>query len=71
MRVFPEIEPATQDLDTGPLIEQDTTRVNHRHSVTDLLAMGRDIEKQVLARAVKAHIEDRIMVYKNRTFILD
>ncbi|MCH7917657.1 MAG: formyltetrahydrofolate deformylase [Planctomycetes bacterium] len=62
---------ATQDLDMGPIIEQDTIRVNHSHSVTDLLAMGRDIEKQVLARAVKAHIEDRIMVYKNRTFILD
>ena len=62
---------ATQDLDTGPIIEHDTLRVNHSHSVTDLLAMGRDIEKKVLARAVKAHIEDRIMVYKNRTFILD
>ena len=62
---------ATEDLDMGPIIEQDTLRVNHSHSVTDLLAMGRDIEKKVLARAVKAHIEDRIMVYQNRTFILD
>jgi len=62
---------ATEDLDMGPIIDQDTLRVNHSHSVTDLLVLGRDIEKQVLARAVRAHIEDRIMVYQNRTFILD
>ncbi len=62
---------ATEDLDMGPIIAQDTIRVNHTHSVADLLTMGRDIEKHVLARAVKAHVEDRIMVYKNRTIIFE
>ena len=60
---------ATEDLDMGPIIDQGTIRVDHSHSAGDLLTVGRDIEKQVLARAVKAHLEDRIMVYGNRTIV--
>lgn len=59
----------TADLDMGPIIEQETIRVDSSHSIRDLQRMGRDIERQVLAKAVKAHIEDRIMVYRNRTLI--
>ncbi len=59
----------TKDLDMGPIIEQETIRVDSSHSIQDMQNMGRDIERQVLAKAVKAHIEDRIMVYRNRTLI--
>lgn len=59
----------TADLDMGPIIEQETIRVGSSHSIHDLQRMGRDIERQVLAKAVKVHIEDRIMVYRNRTLI--
>jgi len=62
---------ATEDLDMGPIISQETVHVNHSHSAEDMLRMGRDVEKQVLARAVKAHIEDKIMVYNNRTIVFD
>jgi formyltetrahydrofolate deformylase len=60
---------ATEDLDMGPIIEQETIRVDHTRSVGDMIAMGRDIEKVVLAKAVKAHASDRIMVYRNRTIV--
>ena len=60
---------ATEELDMGPLIEQETERVGHSHTVEDLIAVGRDIETKVLAIAVKAHIEDRISVYQNRTIV--
>jgi formyltetrahydrofolate deformylase len=60
---------ATLDLDMGPLIEQETTRVNHSYCVEDLVRLGRDIENSVLAEAVKAHIEDRIIVFNNRTIV--
>lgn len=61
----------TADLDMGPIIEQASVAVNHSHSVKDLITMGRDIEKQVLAVAVKAHLESRIMVYRDRTIVFD
>ncbi|MBL7648485.1 MAG: formyltetrahydrofolate deformylase [Candidatus Hydrogenedentes bacterium] len=61
----------TADLDMGPIIEQASVTVNHSHSVKDLITMGRDIEKQVLAVAVKAHLESRIMVYRDRTIVFD
>jgi len=61
----------TVQLDSGPIIEQETVRVNHTHSANELLAVGRDIEKRVLARAVRWHVEDRIMVYGNRTIVFD
>ncbi len=62
---------ATEDLDMGPIIAQETVHVDHSHSAEDMLRLGRDVEKQVLARAVKAHIEDKIMVYNNRTIVFD
>ncbi len=52
----------TEELDAGPIIEQDVIRVTHRESVDDLIRQGRDIERQVLARAVRAHAEDRVLV---------
>jgi formyltetrahydrofolate deformylase len=61
----------TADLDMGPIIEQASVAVNHSHSVKDLITMGRDIEKQVLASAVKAHLESRITVYRERTIVFD
>ena len=60
---------ATAELDMGPIIDQETLRVNHTHSVQAMLAMGRDVEKQVLANAIKAYADDRIIVYKNRTIV--
>lgn len=61
----------TEELDTGPIIEQQITRVDHSHSVDQMVAMGRDVEKLVLANAVKAHAADRIMVYRRRTIVFD
>src|SRR5690606_38938637 len=55
----------TEDLDEGPIIEQDVIRVSHRDSAEDLTRMGADIERQVLNRAVKWHCEDRILVHGN------
>jgi formyltetrahydrofolate deformylase len=52
----------TEELDAGPIIEQDVIRVTHRDGVDDLVRQGRDIERQVLARAVRAHAEDRVLV---------
>jgi len=59
----------TADLDAGAIIAQETIRIDHSHSVDKMIAMGRDIERKVLASAVSAHTEDRIMVYKNRTIV--
>ena len=59
----------TEDLDQGPIIEQDVRRVSHRESVPDLVRVGREIERAVLARAVGAHLEDRILVYGNKTVV--
>ena len=60
---------ATADLDMGPIIEQETIRVSHTHSPDDLVALGRDIERKVLSTAVRAHADDRIMVYRRRTIV--
>ena len=60
---------ATEELDAGPIIEQDVVQVSHKHSVEDLIRKGRDLEKVVLARAVWAHIRRKILVYKNRTIV--
>jgi formyltetrahydrofolate deformylase len=60
---------ATADLDEGPIIEQDVVRVSHRDTVDDLIRKGRDLEKLVLARAVHAHLEHRILPYANRTVV--
>lgn len=57
----------TDDLDEGPIIEQDVVRVDHRHSVEDLVRLGADVERAVLSRAVLWHCEDRIIRYGNQT----
>ncbi|QJD87413.1 formyltetrahydrofolate deformylase [Cohnella herbarum] len=57
----------TEELDGGPIIEQDIQRVTHRDDVTELKRIGRHIERIVLARAVKWHVEDRMLVYQNKT----
>jgi formyltetrahydrofolate deformylase len=62
---------ATQDLDEGPIIDQDVTRVSHRDGLEDLLQKGRDLEKIVLARAVRWHIDHRVLVYNRKTVIFD
>ena len=62
---------ATEDLDEGPIIEQDVIRVGHRDTVEDLVRKGRDLEELVLARAVRLHIERRVIVYGRRTVVFD
>ena len=59
----------TEKLDQGPIIEQDVIRVTHRDRLTDIVRKGKDLEKTVLARAVHWHLEDRILVYRNRTVV--
>ena len=59
----------TEELDAGPIIDQDVTRVSHRDEVDDLMRIGRDIERLVLARAVKAHIDDRVLLDGARTIV--
>lgn len=62
---------ATRDLDEGPIIHQDVTRVTHRHDVEDLIRKGRDLERVVLAQAVRWHLEGRVLVYGNKTVVFD
>ena len=57
------------DLDQGPIIEQDVVRVNHRDTVEDMVQKGRDLEKVVLSRAVRWHLENRVLVYQNKTVV--
>ncbi len=59
----------TEELDAGPIIDQDVTRVSHRDETEDLMRIGRDIERLVLARAVKAHIDDRVLLDGARTIV--
>ena len=61
----------TEVLDDGPIIEQDVVRISHRDTVEDLVQKGRDLEKVVLSRAVRWHIESRILLYANKTVIFD
>ena len=59
----------TEELDAGPIIEQDVTQVSHSHSIKDLIAKGRDLEKIVLSNAIKLHANRKVMVYNNKTVI--
>jgi formyltetrahydrofolate deformylase len=61
----------TETLDDGPIIEQDVVRVSHRDSVEDLIQKGRDLEKLVLSRAVRWHLDSRVLTYANKTVIFD
>ncbi|HMA26928.1 MAG: formyltransferase family protein, partial [Solirubrobacterales bacterium] len=58
-----------EELDAGPIIEQDVARVSHRESIADLTRLGEEIERSVLARAVALHLEDRTLVYENKTIV--
>jgi formyltetrahydrofolate deformylase len=60
---------ATPDLDEGPIIEQDVIRASHRDTVADLVRKGRDLERLVLSSAVRWHLEDRVLVYGNKTIV--
>ncbi len=62
---------ATADLDEGPIIEQDVIRISHRDGLEDLIEKGRDLEKMVLSRAVRWHIDHRILVYDRKTVVFD
>tara|TARA_B100000902_G_C27095871_1_gene806232 strand:+ start:18 stop:839 length:822 start_codon:yes stop_codon:yes gene_type:complete len=59
----------TSSLDEGPIITQDVVKINHNHSVSDIIQLGREIEKNVLYNAVKAHLEHRIIVFNNKTIL--
>ena len=61
---------ATADLDDGPIIEQDVARVTHAMNPDELVRVGRDVERVVLARAVRAHLDNRVIVDGRRTFLL-
>ncbi len=59
----------TKELDAGPIIEQDVTRVSHTHSITDLVSKGRDLEKIVLSTGIKLHLDHKVMVFNNKTVV--
>lgn len=59
----------TEDLDDGPIIEQDVVRISHRDSLDDLLQKGRDLEKAVLSRAVRWHVDNRVLLYGKKTVV--
>ena len=61
----------TEELDAGPIIEQDVERVSHRDQVADLVRKGKDLERVVLARAVRSHLQNRVLVYGNRTVVFE
>jgi formyltetrahydrofolate deformylase len=61
----------TEELDAGPIIEQDVVRVSHRESIEDLVRLGKDVEKMVLARGLRYHLEDRLLVHDNKTVVFD
>ena len=61
----------TEDLDEGPIIDQDVIRVGHRHKKEDLVRLGKDVEKAVLARALRNHLEDRVIIHGDKTVVFD
>jgi len=61
----------TNELDEGPIIAQDVVNINHKHSASDMIQLGREIERTVLYKAVKSHLEYKIIVYDNKTIIFD
>jgi formyltetrahydrofolate deformylase len=61
----------TETLDDGPIIEQDVVRISHRDQLDDLIEKGKDLERVVLSRAVKWHLDDRILGYRDKTVVFD
>lgn len=61
----------TQDLDEGPIIDQDVIRVSHRDSTEDMVRLGKDVERTVLSRGLRCHLEDRVIIYENKTVVFN
>ncbi len=59
----------TQELDAGPIIDQDVIRISHNDTVEDMVRLGKDVEKNVLSRGVRAHLEDRVLLHGNKTIV--
>ncbi|MEM6884210.1 MAG: formyltetrahydrofolate deformylase [Verrucomicrobiota bacterium] len=59
----------TEELDAGPIIEQDVIRIRHDHSIEDMIRLGKDVENQVLSRGLRYHLEDRVIVHSNKTVL--
>jgi len=59
----------TQDLDEGPIIDQDVIRISHSHAIEDMVRLGKDAEKTVLARGLRLHLEDRVIIHENKTVV--
>ncbi|MGB5147098.1 MAG: formyltetrahydrofolate deformylase, partial [Porticoccaceae bacterium] len=60
-----------EDLDAGPIIDQDIARISHHDSVDDMVRKGKDIEKIVLARGLRFHLEDRVLIHGNKTVVFE
>ena len=61
----------TDELDEGPIINQDVIHINHKNSINDIIQLGREIERTVLYKAAKIHLDHKIIVYNNKTIIFD
>jgi formyltetrahydrofolate deformylase len=61
----------TSDLDAGPIIDQDVIRVDHSDAVEDMMRLGRDVEKTVLARGLRYHVQERVLIHQNKTIVFD
>src|SRR5690554_2746726 len=61
----------TEELDAGPIIEQDVVRVSHRDSIEDMVRLGKDVEKMVLSRGLRYHLQDRVLVHSNKTLVFN
>lgn len=59
----------TEELDAGPIIDQDVMRISHRDTIEDTVRLGKDVEKRVLARGVRSHVEDRVLIHGNKTIV--
>ena len=59
----------TEELDAGPIIDQDVIRISHNDTVDDMVRLGKDVEKSVLARGVRSHLEDRVLLHGNKTIV--
>ncbi|MFA5678170.1 MAG: formyltetrahydrofolate deformylase [Pseudomonas sp.] len=59
----------TEELDAGPIIEQDVVRISHRDNAEDMVRLGKDVEKMVLSRGLRYHLEDRVLVHDNKTVV--
>ena len=61
----------TEELDSGPIIDQDVIRIDHGHSIDDLVRLGKDVEKNVLAKGLSYHLQNRVIIHKNKTIIFN